>query len=125
MGYDERMDETPQRLRPGRAPRRLAGLLAAVAGGVILLWTLSSYVRLTISARPPGATAGGAATAVERCSRSMPADLAQACLAELERKETAARRRLWAGATVGGVLLGLALWADRSARRQATRRRDA
>lgn len=119
------MSEAAQRLQPGRTARRVLGLLAAVAGGVILLWTLSSYMRLTISARPPGATAGGATTALERCSRSMPVDLAQACVAEMEQKEATARLKLWAGATVGGMLLGLALWADRSARRQAKNRREA
>lgn len=120
------MSETPQPQPPGRSTRRrLAGLLAAVAGGMILIWTLVGYVRLTLSARPPGGTAGGAATMIERCSRSMPVDLAQACVAEMEQKEAAARLQLWAGATVGGALLGLALWADRSARRAARNRREA
>ncbi len=119
------MSETAQRLQPGRGARRLVGLLAAVAGGVILVWTLSSYMRLTVSARPPGPTAGGATTAIERCSRSVPVDLAQACVAAMEQKEATVRRRLWAGATVGGVLLGLALWAERSARLSARNRREA
>lgn len=126
MGYDESMSETLPRQQPGRSSRRrLARLLAAVAGGLLLVWTLSGYLRLTLSARSPGGTAGGATTALERCSRSMPVDLAQACVAEMEKKEATARLRLWAGVTVGGVLLGLALWADRSARRPARNRRDA
>ena len=120
------MSETPQPQQPGRsARRRLAGLLAAVAGGLILVWTLAGYLRLTLSARPPGGTAGGAATMIERCSRGMPVDLAQACVAQLEKEEVTARLRVWAGVTVGGVLLGLALWADWSARRQQRNRRDA
>jgi hypothetical protein len=113
------MGESPQPLRPGRPLRRLATLLAAAAGGVILI------SRLSVSERAPGETAGGAVTAVERCSRSMPVDLAQACIAELQKKDAAARRRLWAGTTLGGVLLGLALWAELSARRQGTDRRAA
>lgn len=120
------MSETPQPQPPRRSTRRrLAGLLAAVAGGMILIWTLAGYVRLTLNARPPGGTAGGATTMIERCSRSMPVDLAQACVAEMEQKEAAARLKLWAGATVGGALLGLALWADRAARRAARNRREA
>lgn len=119
------MGESPQPLRPGRPLRRLATLLAAAAGGVILISTLVSFMRLSVSERAPGETAGGAVTAVERCSRSMPVDLAQACVAAMEQKEATVRRRLWAGATVGGVLLGLALWAERSARLSARNRREA
>ena len=119
------MGESPQPLRPGRPLRRLATLLAAAAGGVILISTLVSFMRLSVSERAPGETAGGAVTAVEHCSRSMPVDLAQACIAELQKKDAAARRRLWAGTTLGGVLLGLALWAELSARRQGTDRRAA
>lgn len=110
------MGDSPQ-------PRRLPTLLAAAAGGAILVGTLLSFMRLSVSEGPPGQTAGGAVTAVERCSRSMPVDLAQACIAELQQKDAAARRRLWAGTTLGGLLLGLSLWAELSARRRGSQRR--
>jgi hypothetical protein len=88
-------------------------------GGALLLWALFGFLRVTLSARAPGDTAGGAATIEERCSRSVPADQAKACIQAGRQQAVAATLPLELAAMVGVALIALAIGSSRSARRRA------
>ena len=115
------MGEAP---RPAGWQRRLALVLGAL-GGVILVGALVGALGSRLSARAPGATAGGAATVEQRCSRGVPAELAQACIEESRLQAATAARRLELIAAVGVALCALAAGIGRSAsRRVKNHRRD-
>lgn len=110
------MGEPLQPLRTERSRRWIALLLLA-AGLLLLLWSVFGLLRLTITAQEPGLTSGGSATLVERCSRSLPADLAKACIEDGLRRDAAARWRLGLSAGCAVVLLVLSIRQGRTSRR--------
>ncbi len=89
----------------------------AVAGLALLLWSALGLLRLTITGMEPGHTRGGSATLVERCSRSLPADLAKSCIEDSLRRDAEVRWRLGLGAGGAVVLLVLAIQHGRKSRR--------
>ena len=113
------MGEAP---RPAGWQRRLALVLGAL-GGVILVGALVGFLGNLLSARAPGATAGGAATVEQRCSRGVPAELAQACIEETRLQAATAARRLGFTAALGVGLCALAVGIGRSAGRRTKNHR--
>ena len=115
------MDEAP----PHGSRQRWLALGLAVLGVAVLGWALWGFLRLTVSSRAPGFTAGGATTLAEQCSRSVPAELAQACIDAGQQKAAAAMRPLELAAALGGALVGLAISVGiRSRRHRPNHRRN-
>jgi hypothetical protein len=102
-----------------------AALVLAGAGAALLLWMLVGLLRAESLLRASSRTAGGAATLRERCSRSVPPDLAQACIAEGQAQVAAAERPLWGGAFAGvALLVAAALLRRRQVRLEHDKRRQ-
>lgn len=116
LRYARRMGEPLQSLPRGRSRSWMAIPLAAV-GLALLLGSAAGMLRLTLTARESGFTRGGSAELVERCSRSMPADLAKSCIEDSQRRDAAAWWQFGLGAGGAVVLLGLALRQGQAGRR--------
>jgi hypothetical protein len=99
----------------GQSARRGLALAGAVLGALLLFWAGVDQVRAILSERAPGSTAGGAVTVRERCSRGVPADLAQACIAQAETTAATAAQKRWLAAALG---VGLILFSARVRQRR-------